>query len=292
MDRRRDDRTQAGGVPVASALVGTWNLEWARPGTARGRRVAAVLDGLADVLVVTECELGTLPPGHVVDAGTDWGYRLPGPDRRKVALWSRHPWTSPSSFEREGLPPGRLVAATTTTPVGPLHVVGVCIPWRGAHVTTGRQDRRPWEDHESFLTQLAEVVAGLDGPFVLAGDFNQRIPRVSQPQHLAALLGTVLAGTSVPTAGDAQLGRLIDHVALGRGLSARRVELVPQRDEDGPRSDHVGAHPARGHTTQKPLPQQGFRSGRTQTRTVDLCRVKAIRRTCHQRPERPDPMCS
>jgi len=241
MDSRRVDRTQDDGGPVASALVATWNLEWARPGTARGRRVTAVLDGLADVLIVTECELGTLPSGHVVDGGTDWGYRLPGPDRRKVALWSRHPWTDPTSFERDGLPPGRLVAATTTTPIGPLHVVGVCIPWRGAHVTTGRQDRGPGGEHESFLTHLADVGAGLAGPFVLAGDFNQRIPRASQPQHLVTQLETVLAGTSVPTAGDTQLGRLIDHVALGRGLSARRVELVPQRDEGGPRSDHVGA---------------------------------------------------
>ena len=221
--------------------MATWNLEWARPGSARGRRVADVLDGVADVMVCTECELGSLPAGHVVDAGADWGYLLPRHGRRKVAMWSRHPWTDVDHFEHPELPPGRLVAATTQTPAGPLRVVGLCIPWKDAHVTTGRQDRKPWEDHAAFLTHLPRVLESLSGQFVVAGDFNQRIPRSRQPAELAASLSVALGGLVVPTAGDTQLGRLIDHVALGPGLAAVSLDLLPARNEQGPMSDHVGA---------------------------------------------------
>lgn len=116
-------------APVAEHLrFATWNVEWATAGTRRGERVAAVLDGAADVMVVTECTLGVLPTGHVVDAGSDWGYRVDDPTRRKVALWSRWPWTDVDPVGHPDLPPGRFVAATTSTPIGDLRGVGVCIP--------------------------------------------------------------------------------------------------------------------------------------------------------------------
>ena len=87
--------------------VATWNVEWATPGTRRGDRVAAVLLDLADVMVVTECTLGVLPPGHVVAGGDDWGYRVDDPTRRKVALWSRWPWRDVDPVGHPDLPPGR-----------------------------------------------------------------------------------------------------------------------------------------------------------------------------------------
>jgi len=146
------------GPPVCR--LATWNVEWATPGTRRGDRVAAVLLDLADVMVVTECTLGVLPPGHVVAGGSDWGYRVDDPTRRKVALWSRWPWTDVDPVGHPDLPPGRFVAATTSTPIGDLRVVGVCIPWAGAHVSTGRRDRRQWQDHEQYLRVLPDVLAG------------------------------------------------------------------------------------------------------------------------------------
>ena len=192
-------------------------------------------------MVCTECELGSLPDGHVVDAGTSWGYPVPRPGRRKVAMWSRHPWTAIDRVGHPNMPTGRLVAATTHTPSGPLRVVGVCVPWRGAHVSTGRRDRAPWEDHAAFLEHLPGVLATQGGRFVVAGDFNQRIPRSRQPAKLAAALSKALRGLTVPTTGDTQLGQLIDHVALGPGLVFESIDLLPGRDEQGPMSDHVGA---------------------------------------------------
>ena len=242
MDAADDPSEQHLSASTGALLsVATWNLEWAQPGTQRGERIAKVLRGLADIVVVTECELGSLPQGHTVDAGDDWGDVVPRPGRRKVALWSRQGWTNVDRFEELDLPTGRLVAATTGTPLGPVRVIGVCIPWRGAHVSTGRKDRDPWQDHAAFLELLPWVLRKVDGPFVVAGDFNQRLPRSRQPVLLADQLQRALQGLAVPTAGDTALGRLIDHIAVGPGLQAFDLQLIPPRSSDGRLSDHTGA---------------------------------------------------
>ncbi len=69
-----------------------------------------------------------------------------------MLLWSKRPWSVVDPAGSEALPSGRLVAGITQTDLGPLTVVGVCIPWRDAHVRTGRKDRDPWQDHESWLS--------------------------------------------------------------------------------------------------------------------------------------------
>ncbi len=215
-------------------------MEWATPGTRRGHRVAALLNGVADVMAVTECTLGVLPTGHVVDAGSDWGYRVDDPSRRKVALWSRWPWTDVDPVGHPDLPPGRFVAGTTSTPIGDLRVVGVCIPWAGAHVSTGRRDRRQWQDHEQYLRALPDVLASQPRPLVVAGDFNQRLPRSRQPEQVHRLLIDALAGLTVATSGETPAGRLIDHVAVSPELRATDRELIPASDAAGPLSDHTG----------------------------------------------------
>lgn len=125
--------------------VGTWNLEWASGGGQRGKTIAAILDDAdADLWVFTEArrERGPLPsaPGLLVDAGDDWGYRLDWADQRKVLVWSIRPWTEVATLDA-GAAAGRLVAATTATPLGSLRVMGVCIPW-WAH-TRVRADGTP-----------------------------------------------------------------------------------------------------------------------------------------------------
>jgi endonuclease/exonuclease/phosphatase family metal-dependent hydrolase len=75
---------------------------------------------------------------------------------------------------------------------------------------------------------------------MLLGDFNQRIPRARQPQHVATALVAALGTLRVVTAGQVAgvEGKLIDHVAIGRGLEAHDVAGVPGRS---PRlSDHDG----------------------------------------------------
>ncbi len=226
--------------PCQQTRLTTWNVEWATAGTRRGDRVARVLEAAADVMVVTECTLGVLPAGHVVDAGADWGYRIDDPTRRKVALWSRRPWTDVDPVGHPNLPPGRFVAGTTSTLIGDLRVVGVCIPWAGAHVSTGRRDRRQWEDHELFLRALPGILDDQPRPLVVAGDFNQRLPRSRQPEHVHRLLVDALDDLTVTTAGETPAGRLIDHIAISPGLVAARLAVIPGRDRNAPLSDHVG----------------------------------------------------
>lgn len=220
--------------------LSTWNVEWAAPGTQRGRRVAEVLGGAGDVLVITECELGLLPEGHVIDAGADWGYGSPSPDRRKVAMWSAAPWTDVDVVGSPDLPGGRFVAATTDPGCGPVRVVGVCVPWRGAHVTTGRQDRDPWEDYLEFLEHLAPVLARQPHPLAVAGDLNQRIPRTRQPHAAFDLLIEAFHGLHVPTADIAAPDPLIDHIALSPDIAVHAIGVLPARTEAGRMSDHTG----------------------------------------------------
>lgn len=110
--------------------IGTWNTQWAKPKTQKGHRVAAALaEPECDILCVTEGCKNILPAnGHVVCAGEDWGYCPPRKGCRKVLLWSRKPWTDPDTVGSEELPPGRFVAGVTESPLGPLTVVGMCIP--------------------------------------------------------------------------------------------------------------------------------------------------------------------
>ncbi len=136
-------------IPNQRALrTGTWNTEWAKPGSARGERVRRALAAPdCDILCVTEGFAGLLPPdGHLIDAGPDWGYPI-REGRRKVLLWSKRPWSDVDALGSDDLPSGRFVAGATETPVGPVTVVGVCIPWRDAHVRGGTRNRKRWEDH-------------------------------------------------------------------------------------------------------------------------------------------------
>jgi endonuclease/exonuclease/phosphatase family metal-dependent hydrolase len=227
---------------VSAVRVGVWNAQWAARGTERGRATIRLLDSLAgDVLCVTEVELGLLAEtGHAIDSDPDYGYARVR-DRRKVVLWSRQPWTEVDRMGAPELPGGRLVSGVTETPGGPLRFIGVCIPWRDAHVRTGRRDRAPWEDHLRFLRGLPRAVRRLGLPTVLLGDFNQRVPRARQPGHVAKALTGALAPLRIVTEGDVQGidRRLIDHVAIGPELEAGELRGVPGRSIG--LSDHDGA---------------------------------------------------
>jgi endonuclease/exonuclease/phosphatase family metal-dependent hydrolase len=172
---------------------------------------------------------------------SDYGYP-PKEGRRKVLLWSRAPWRDVDDLGDPALPGGRFVAGTTDTPVGEVRVLGVCIPWRDAHVRTGRRDRAGWEDHLTYLTHLGPLLrreAAEHTHLVVAGDYNQRIPRRGQPERVADALEQAFRGLEVVTAGVRCEGRsLIDHVAVNGGLVARAVETLPRADGLGRLSDH------------------------------------------------------
>lgn len=230
-------------MTVNAALnVATWNTQWATPGTDRGSRVAEQLESTgADIIVVTEGNRDLLPAdGQVLDAGADWGYP-PKPGRRKVIIWSRLP-LGLETVGTSGAALGRLAVATVSTKVSAVRIIGVCIPWRDAHVTTGRSDASAWSEHLHYLDQLDDLLATLDPsvPTVIAGDFNQRIPRVRQPVRVAERLAEVLAGWTVHTAGDLPDGPHIDHIATDDRFVCRSASDWSGTDAMGRLSDHAG----------------------------------------------------
>lgn len=230
-------------------LVATWNVQWA----ARSHRDQisgriAALD--ADMLVITEGVSSVLPAGgHTALGGADWGMPVSDPGRRKVLLWSRYPLSDVTTHEGAGLPPGRLIAATSHTPAGSVRLMGVCIPWAAAHVTTGRRDAAPWQEHLQFLEALGILLQDDPPlmPLVVMGDFNQRIPRARAPRRVSEVMEEVLGPLEVVTAGNVRglPSGTIDHIAVTPDLQATNVFGIPRIGEQGTAlSDHdlVAAH--------------------------------------------------
>ena len=157
-DLNRDRMKESSDPPTIR--IGTWNTEWAKPGSTRGNIISDKLAATdCDILCITEGFAEILPDGgHVIDAGKDWGYPI-HQGRRKVLLWSKRPWTPHThAIGSEELPKGRLVSGTTETTSGAcLTVVGVCIPWHGAQVKGGSRNHKPWQDHEAWLAGVQRI---------------------------------------------------------------------------------------------------------------------------------------
>ena len=228
--------------------IGTWNTEWSAPKTVRGALVRNQLaDAHCDILCISEGSAGLLPGGgHIIDAGSNWGCPVTkGTEhRRKVLLWSRKPWKKIRVFKERPLA-GRFVAATTQTEAGRLHVAGVCIPWRDAHVSTCQKDRKRWEEHIQWL----EAFDGLglpDGPArtVVLGDFNQCVPCRGQKREAYAALRRAFDGFTITTAGwlSAPRALAIDHIAHTPNLCRMgNIGIWPARSAHGTHlSDHFG----------------------------------------------------
>lgn len=223
-----------------------WNTQWAVRASRRGdffrRRFE---ESSSDVICVTEGYENILPyGGYVVMSEADYGYPLKE-GRRKVFLWSRNPWRETNIIGSRLLPSGRFVASTTDTPKGAIRFIGVCIPWRDAHVRTGNCNRKLWEDHLTYLKNLAPLLkANRLMPIILLGDFNQRIPRARQPEHVyAALTATLASDFQLATAGNiaGAPGLSIDHLAVSSPLVPMQTGFLNHYDDNGAiMSDHFG----------------------------------------------------
>jgi endonuclease/exonuclease/phosphatase family metal-dependent hydrolase len=140
------------------------------------------------------------------------------------------------------MPGGRYASGCTLG----VRFTGVCIPWRDAHVRTGRRDRKAWQDHLSFLEHLGPIVAqqiSAAAPLCLLGDFNQRVPRHRQPPHVYEALQRVVTPALTCVTGDgAGVTRgLIDHVAVEPRMVVVDLVTLPKVTSDGVRlSDHEG----------------------------------------------------
>lgn len=222
-----------------------WNLEWAQKNSPRG---ASILRNLSNFNVQVACFTESfssflLEQGHTICANADYGYPI-RKDRRKVILWSNEPWEDVDVLGHEDLPGGRFVAGTTQTALGKVRFIGVCIPWSHAHVTSGRRDRKLWEDHLIFIEKVKSVLKASPEKTVLMGDFNQSMPRSRAPiraeQALRKVLGTRF---SVATEGltDTTGSNCIDHVCHTAALRVDSVSVLPRVTGEGLRiSDHFG----------------------------------------------------
>ena len=227
-----------------SLRIVNWNLEWAAPEGPKGKSLRERINAeTPEVVCLTEASLDFLTPGHVVASEPDYGYPITA-SRRKVQLWSRRPWSNVETIGDQRLPPGRFVRATTETSLGPVTFVGVCIPWKDAHVLTGRKDRQQWEDHVAYLEGLSEVLAAAgDRGVVLLGDFNQTVPCTHAPDEVFNKLKEVLKGLTVATSGEKQanMRQMIDHVCHLPDLACDGGRILDKRDEKlGELTDHHG----------------------------------------------------
>ena len=220
-----------------------WNLEWKTPTTKAGRLIQALVAAIdADTVCYTEVVRTMVPEGHSIESEPDYGYPHDG-GRRKVILWSKQPWTDVDTIGNDEMPSGRFVSGITAG----VRFIGVCIPWRDAHVKTGRKDRTCWADHLAYCSGLERVLARYSTdrtPTCVVGDYNQRIPRAGQPINVAkALVDAIPADFVIATEGqkDAEGADLIDHFVVSPDLSISITQIVPRFSQDGTRlSDHVG----------------------------------------------------
>jgi hypothetical protein len=140
------------------------------------------------------------------------------------------------------MPSGRYISGVTNG----VRFIGVCIPWRDAHVRTGRKDRLPWDDHEVYLKEIKPILQkhlSKNFPVCMLGDFNQRIPRQSQPVSVYSQLTEIIdLGFNCITSSDRVPGNpLIDHLIVDCRILADFCEVIPKEASDGVRlSDHDG----------------------------------------------------
>ncbi|MFN0263048.1 endonuclease/exonuclease/phosphatase family protein [Tepidamorphus sp. 3E244] len=226
--------------------LAVWNIEWA---AARSRRLKVIRDTLAEAVpeIICLCEGHASDwnaEGHLIEAAADYGYPVKA-DRRKVMLWSRNPWQSVDARGSDDLPPGRFVSGISDTTIGPIRVLGLCVPWSHAHVSTGTRDRKPWSDHLAYLSGLEEVLAFLDEdlPTVLLGDFNQRIPAERTPVAARAALNDAIAPRfEIVTGGsiDGLADQPVCHIATDAKLHCDAVTGLSRHAGGKRLSDHDG----------------------------------------------------
>jgi endonuclease/exonuclease/phosphatase family metal-dependent hydrolase len=225
--------------------IATWNVEWNKPHSLVGNELRTRLfNHSPDIVCLTEGPLGFLEGGYEIAASSAFGYQRPAHER-KVILWSRFPWSDKETIGSADMPGGRFVMASTQTPLGKLRVIGVCIPWRSAHVRTGNRNRALWEDHLNFIKGLASIIRAESGErsVIVLGDFNQHIPRMRAPivayDALMAALSPLRIATEGPL-GEPSL-RAIDHIAHTPDLKNGDLGILSNIGLGGKLlSDHFG----------------------------------------------------
>lgn len=221
--------------------VATWNLQRKRPTSPNGSIAVDHLGTFsADIAILTEAWVDHLGSDfHHVDAGPT-GIAHLNEGERKVVVASRWP-ISRVRIDLDVPTAGRFVSTVIETPEGSLTVIGICIPWFASRVWSGESEN--WEDHRTFLRALTPVLhdAG-QSPCLVAGDFNQRIPRSRQPREVSDLLEEAFKDFTILSEGARpETGRmLIDHIAISPTLESGNVTSWSGEIDGKKMSDHDG----------------------------------------------------
>ena len=201
--------------------ISCWNSDWATPSSKRGKFFIEQFD--SDIICLTEGYENLLPKdGYIISSHEDYGYKTKN-GRRKVILWSKDKWTDIDQVGSNKIPSGRFISGITNG----IRIIGICIPWRFAHVSSGRKDRKPWEDHLSFIQNLNFT----NQKTIILGDFNQNIPKKNQPEIAFSSLIKLIEGFNLLTT---NMG--LDHIVISNDLKAESVKKIATGDN----SDHDG----------------------------------------------------
>jgi hypothetical protein len=224
----------------------SWNLERKRPDSLRGAEAIDHLFGQnADVMALSEVRT-SIPTrgGHAEFCEPPRGSTF-AENERKIMIWSREPWVDIDRFGGDGLDQTRFISGTTATPVGDVRMIGVCIPWHMAEVTFPIDvKRKPWELHIRFLELLGELIADCPIPTIVAGDFNQRVPRIKgSHKAAAAAMSEAFDPFDVVTQGQLRgcIRPGIDHIAVSSHLRATDAWGWAHNVNGNRLTDHDGA---------------------------------------------------
>ncbi len=227
--------------------VSTWNVEWATPASWATPEILRRIAGWdPEVLCLTETHDELLgPDGYIARSRPDYGYSI-REHRRKVMLWSREPWQHVDDVGIASMPPGRYVSGVTQTSLGPVTVIGVCIPWFRSRTEKrrGPERRRPWGDHERYLAGLAAILRrGTPERLIVMGDFNQVVgPGGRAPARTRSMLRECFSSDIPIATGPVtfQGRKSIDHIALSKDLAVGPVDVMSNVFAKRKLSDHFG----------------------------------------------------
>lgn len=242
-----------------------WNVEWTEHPACSGMVNSVARDEAPNVVCLTEATpILAAEDSQVVASEGDYGYPNPG-NRHKVWMRSDSEWTEIDRVGSPALPPGRFASGVT----GGIRIVGVCIPWHNAHVSTGNRNRAQWQDHRTYLAALKPILEGYlrgEYPVCVVGDFNQRVPPAAYNRSVySELVDAFAPGFRIHTAGELDVDDrpLIDHVATTSDLAFTLVKTLSRTTREGAEvSDHPGllgvierSAPPSGQSTKSTLPE-------------------------------------
>lgn len=223
----------------------TWNIQWNKSSASKAKKIKEIIKSFnPDVVCLTECYDDFFDYGHTACSQESYGYPIKQ-GRRKVLLWSKEFFSDTDEIGNSEFPSGRFIKATTRIQSHEFDIIGVCVPWRAAHVTTGRKDRQPWEDHITYLKALEEYLLNkVKKPTFLIGDFNQTLEKTVQ-HHLAykQFVNTIKHFSPNPN-GIQSVGqfRQIDHIFCSKSISIQRIQNIPAIQDGLCLSDHHGLY--------------------------------------------------